>query len=43
MSLDAATRERIETLLKDHRVVLFMKGNRPADVRLLGRGHQHAQ
>ncbi|EIL97709.1 glutaredoxin [Rhodanobacter thiooxydans] len=28
MSLDAATRERIETLLKDHRVVLFMKGNR---------------
>ena len=28
MSLDTATRERIETLLKDHRVVLFMKGNR---------------
>ncbi|MHB1059828.1 MAG: Grx4 family monothiol glutaredoxin [Rhodanobacter sp.] len=28
MSLDSATRERIETLLKDHRVVLFMKGNR---------------
>ncbi|SFK57383.1 Grx4 family monothiol glutaredoxin [Rhodanobacter glycinis] len=28
MSLDASTRERIETLLKDHRVVLFMKGNR---------------
>lgn len=28
MSLDAATRTRIETLLKDHRVVLFMKGNR---------------
>lgn len=28
MSLDPATRERIETLLKDHRVVLFMKGNR---------------
>ncbi len=28
MSLDAATRERIETLLKDHRVVLFMKGDR---------------
>ena len=28
MSLDAATRERIESLLKDHRVVLFMKGNR---------------
>ena len=28
MSLDATTRERIETLLKDHRVVLFMKGNR---------------
>lgn len=28
MSLDAVTRERIETLLKDHRVVLFMKGNR---------------
>lgn len=28
MSLDSATRDRIETLLKDHRVVLFMKGNR---------------
>ena len=28
MPLDTATRERIETLLKDHRVVLFMKGNR---------------
>ncbi len=28
MSLDAPTRERIETLLKDHRVVLFMKGDR---------------
>ena len=28
MSLDAATRDRIETLLKDHRVVLFMKGDR---------------
>jgi monothiol glutaredoxin len=28
MSLDAATRERIETLLRDHRVVLFMKGDR---------------
>ncbi|WP_266160247.1 Grx4 family monothiol glutaredoxin [Dyella silvatica] len=28
MSLDSATRERIETLLKQHRVVLFMKGNR---------------
>ncbi|MFC5743129.1 Grx4 family monothiol glutaredoxin [Dyella tabacisoli] len=28
MSLDATTRERIETLLKEHRVVLFMKGNR---------------
>ncbi|MBB6241167.1 Grx4 family monothiol glutaredoxin [Rhodanobacter sp. MP1X3] len=28
MSLDNATRERIETLLKDHRVVLFMKGDR---------------
>lgn len=28
MSLDSNTRERIETLLKDHRVVLFMKGNR---------------
>jgi monothiol glutaredoxin len=28
MSLDSATRERIETLLKDHRVVLFMKGDR---------------
>ncbi len=28
MSLDASTRERIETLLKDHRVVLFMKGDR---------------
>jgi monothiol glutaredoxin len=28
MSLDATTRERIETLLKDHRVVLFMKGHR---------------
>ncbi len=28
MSLDTTTRERIETLLKDHRVVLFMKGTR---------------
>ncbi len=28
MSLDNTTRERIETLLKDHRVVLFMKGDR---------------
>ncbi|MEO7068435.1 MAG: Grx4 family monothiol glutaredoxin [Rhodanobacter sp.] len=28
MSLDSATRERIETLLKEHRVVLFMKGDR---------------
>jgi monothiol glutaredoxin len=28
MSLDSPTRERIETLLKDHRVVLFMKGDR---------------
>ena len=28
MSLDTATRDRIETLLKDHRVVLFMKGTR---------------
>jgi monothiol glutaredoxin len=28
MSLDSAIRERIETLLKAHRVVLFMKGNR---------------
>lgn len=28
MSLDAPTRERIETLLNDHRVVLFMKGHR---------------
>jgi monothiol glutaredoxin len=28
MSLDSATRERIQTLLKDHRVVLFMKGDR---------------
>jgi monothiol glutaredoxin len=28
MSLDSATRERIESLLKQHRVVLFMKGNR---------------
>jgi len=28
MSLDAPTRERIESLLKDHRVVLFMKGTR---------------
>jgi monothiol glutaredoxin len=28
MSLDPATRERIETLLKDHRVVRFMKGDR---------------
>ena len=28
MSLDSATRERIETLLTNHRVVLFMKGNR---------------
>lgn len=28
MSLDSATRERIETVLKDHRVVLFMKGDR---------------
>jgi len=28
MSLDSATRERIEAVLKDHRVVLFMKGDR---------------
>lgn len=28
MSLDPATRERIETLLAEHRVVLFMKGDR---------------
>lgn len=28
MSLDSATRARIETLLKDHPVVLFMKGTR---------------
>lgn len=28
MSLDAATRERIETVLHEHRVVLFMKGDR---------------
>ena len=28
MSLEPATRDRIETLLKDHRVVLFMKGDR---------------
>jgi monothiol glutaredoxin len=28
MSLDPATRERIEALLAEHRVVLFMKGNR---------------
>ncbi len=28
MSLDNATRERIETVLKNHRVVLFMKGDR---------------
>lgn len=28
MSLDSATRERIETLLNEHRVVLFMKGDR---------------
>ena len=28
MPLDTATRDRIDTLLKDHRVVLFMKGNR---------------
>jgi monothiol glutaredoxin len=28
MSLDTATRERIESLLKAHRVVLFMKGDR---------------
>ncbi len=28
MSLEPATRDRIETLLKDHRVVLFMKGTR---------------
>ena len=28
MSLDSTTRERIETLLQDHRVVLFMKGDR---------------
>ena len=28
MSLDSATRERIETVLNDHRVVLFMKGDR---------------
>ena len=30
MSLDATTRERIESLLKSHRVVLFMKGSRHA-------------
>ena len=30
MSLATTTRERIETLLKSHRVVLFMKGNRYA-------------
>jgi monothiol glutaredoxin len=28
MSLDTATRDRIDSLLKAHRVVLFMKGNR---------------
>ncbi|MGP1665213.1 MAG: Grx4 family monothiol glutaredoxin, partial [Rhodanobacter sp.] len=28
MSLDNTTRERIDALLKDHTVVLFMKGNR---------------
>ncbi len=28
MSLDSTTRERIESLLKEHRVVLFMKGDR---------------
>lgn len=28
MSLDPATRARIETVLKQHRVVLFMKGSR---------------
>ncbi|HEY1589593.1 MAG TPA: monothiol glutaredoxin, Grx4 family, partial [Rhodanobacter sp.] len=28
MSLDSATRERIESLLQNHRVVLFMKGTR---------------
>jgi monothiol glutaredoxin len=28
MSLDSTTRERIQTLLNDHRVVLFMKGDR---------------
>ena len=28
MSLDTPTRDRIESLLKDHRVVLFMKGTR---------------
>ncbi len=28
MSLDTTTRERIDTLLKEHRVVLFMKGDR---------------
>jgi monothiol glutaredoxin len=28
MSLDPTTRTRIETMLKDHRVVLFMKGDR---------------
>ncbi len=28
MSLDSTTRERIESLLKNHRVVLFMKGTR---------------
>jgi monothiol glutaredoxin len=28
MSVETATRDRIETLLKDHRVVLFMKGTR---------------
>jgi len=30
MSIDTATRERIESLLKSHRVVLFMKGSRYA-------------
>jgi monothiol glutaredoxin len=30
MPLDATTRERIDSLLKEHRVVLFMKGNRGA-------------
>ena len=28
MSLDTTTRDRIDALLKEHRVVLFMKGTR---------------